>query len=417
MRFKMRHNLKKNYSVILIFLTILLSFQNCAEPLQIEDQSYGSKSDTYPFAFETKVDTFAYMSCAGFETTTFNNKAIFSFKSGAYRSGSGIGLNTSFIESIGNMRMTQQEQVLSQGAANKGAQVQTAMRRRSNLLEYYVADTSGQGTEGVDFDNVLNPLDSEDLLRPIIAGKGSRIGYFSNLPGLENRRIESHLYFNGSEELARDLRSRLHNGELIYSMGYVDVGGTHPVVPMSPGESASGGAYGLGLRMIFAKGHGLDGFGNIRPYTSTSDARTLQSLREVDLLKPGIEKTQAEANWICPENLRFMIVRPQDNGDVLCGATSAAGINFGYYEDPMNPTNVSLEEYQAVRSILPVEYWHVDFKKRCVVNKESDDKCYDVSQTKQINYFNGSNSFPATCGSGEDETYQCPHYVSICYLK
>jgi hypothetical protein len=416
----MNQKLKKQFSILIVFVSIILIFQNCAEPLQMNEESAASKADIYPFGFETKIDTFSYMSCAGFDNSVFNSRAIYTFKSGGYESGSGIGLSQTFLEAVGpNARLTQQEQYLAEGIQNRGAQIQAAIRARSNLLQFYVSETSGQGTEGVDYQNVLAPLDSVDLLRPIVSAKGQKIQYFSNLPGVEERRLESYLYFNGSEEMARDLRSRIHNGELIYSLGYTDVDSEHPLTPMAPAGQDGKQAYGMGLRFIFAKGHGINNVtGAILPFTGSAEARVLQSAKEVDLLKPGVEKTSSEANWVCPDNLRFMIVMPEDNDAVLCGVTSAGQLILWFFEDPNSPpAGLSSAEYRAVRNILPVEYWHIDFAKRCIITKESEDRCYDQSLDKEINYFNGSNSYPTSCGTGETDEYQCPHYVSVCFKQ
>lgn len=419
MRINLKRFFKWRYIATYSFVVVILSFQNCADPLQIEEENFASKADVYPFAFESKIDTFSYMSCSGFENSVFNNRAVYSFKAAADGPGTGIGLNKAFIDSIGNMRMSQQEQIIQQGSANRGAQLQSAFRRRGNLLQYYVADTSGEGSEGIDFDNILAPLGTEELIQPLLYNKGAKISYFNNLEGLGNRRVETYLYYNGSEALASDLRSRLDFGELIFTLSYVDAKGDYPVIPLSPGEPEEQ-AYGLGLRMTFAKGHGLSAIGQLLSYPGKSEARVLQTLKEVDLLKPENDKTQMEADWVCPQHLSFMIVKPEDNASVLCGVTNVGQLSYGLSEDP-NPTSlgalgVSPEDYNAVRAMLPVEYWHVDFAKRCVVTKETEDKCYDVSLTKPINYAPGVVG-PATCGAEEGESQQCPHYVSVCYRR
>lgn len=419
MRLKMKHFLKPQYLSLTIFLLVVFSFQNCAEPLQIEEEDFASKADTYPFAYETKIDTFSYMSCSGFENSVFNNRAVYSFKVLANRPGAGVGLNKEFVDAVGGMRLSKVEEILSEGANNRGAQLQSAFRRRVNLLQYYVDLNSDNGVEGIDYDNILWPLDTDLISHPLITNKGAKLGYFSNLEGLENRRLESYLYFNGSEGLASNLRSSLHTGDLIYTLNYVDSKGDQPTIPMSP-EDPKDSAYGLGLRMTFAKGHGLDGIGTIVTFSSKAEARVLQTVNEVDLRKPQVDRPQVDADWVCPSHLSFMIVRPEDNITVMCGVTAATQLSNGFSEDPANLTalNISQEDYNAVRAMLPIEYWHVDFKKRCIVSKESEDKCYDISMSeKPINYHAGRLNFPSTCGAAETESHQCPHYVSICYRR
>ncbi|MCB0355913.1 MAG: hypothetical protein KDD40_02840, partial [Bdellovibrionales bacterium] len=371
MRFNLKQKLKWKHFTFLMFMTVLLSFQNCADPLEINEEDTSSKYENYPFAYDTKIDSFAYMSCSGFDNSVFNNQAVFTFKTMAYNAGSGVSLNKEFIDSVGNMRMSQQEQILSEGKANRGAQLQSALRRRANLLQYYVSDTGGEGVEGIDYDNLLSPLDSENLIRPIIASKGQKMNYFSHLEGLQNRRLESYLYFNGSEALASDLRSRLDFGELIYTLNYVDADGDNPVVPMSPSDAPESEAYGVGLRMTFSKGHGLYfATGQVKAFTGKAEARVVQTINEVNLLKPGVDKTSADADWVCPSHLKFMIVKPEDNKDVFCGTrnNTALELTTGFYEDPNAlPTGITQEEYNAVRAMLPIEYWHVDFAKQCVV--------------------------------------------------
>ena len=110
-----------------------------------------------------------------------------------------------------------------------------------------------------------------------------------------------------------------------------------------------------------------------------------------------------------------MIVRPEDalsQNDVTCDTS--------FYEDPNTPPAGSTSEsYFIARSILPVEYWHIDFKRRCIVPKEPNDSCYDKEtdyDATPINYTPGltdKNLAQKECGPDADE--RCPHYVSICY--
>lgn len=425
----MKHLKWRNF-VPLIFFAIVFNFQNCADPLQIDEADSASAYDNYPFAYETKIDTFAYMSCSGFDTSSFNNEAIFSYKAAAVRPGSGVGLNSDFLTTVGDMLPSQQEKVLKEGLQNRGAQVQAVFRGTNNLLQYYISNTGSTGTEGVDYDNLLNPLDEDNLLRPLILSKGQKIGYFSNIEGLVNRRVESSLYFNGSEALAKDLRNLLNDGQLIYALGFVDVDGEHPVTPISPAQSASEQAYGMGLRISFTRGAGRDTLGNEALFGSKSESdpngsyndsirRVIDTINEVDLMKPTITKTTADAAWECPKKLRFMIVRPEDNArDNFCG--NGANVN-GYYEDPnsfpktfQNGAVISQDEYNAVRAMLPIESWHIDFQKRCIVSKDYEDKCYDTSSEDEINYYPGS-TYPVNCI--DEDGVRCPHYVSICYRK
>lgn len=423
MRVFLRRYFNKKYIALYLFLAVVFSFQNCADPLPsgAEDaDSISAKADKYPFAFDTKIDTFSYMSCSGTSDSVFNNQALYTFKTGAYNAGSGVGLNGAYVAAVGNTRLSRQQTFLSEGAQNRGAQLQAALRKRHSLLEYYISSPGSGGVEGLDYDNLITPLVSDELIQPILSANGSKIGYFSNLLGLENRRVESSLYFNGNETLANDIRLRMNNGEVIYTLSYANTIGDEPLKPLTPGDP-SVEAYGLGLRLLFSKGHGMDEVtGQLRTFTGEADARVVYDIREIDLLKTTIEKSTSEANWVCPAHLKFMIVRPEDNDKVWCGVPigqNSAWLANGLFEDPdllVSSGRVTQVEYEAVRAMLPIEYWHVDFTRQCIVPKEPEDKCYDKQVEKDINYQNEGTD--TTCKiDGEEGSLQCPHYATVCY--
>ena len=69
--------------------------------------------------------------------------------------------------------------------------------------------------------------------------------------------------------------------------------------------------------------------------------------------------------------------------------------------------------------MLPIEYWHIDFQRKCVVPKTNVDHCYDKEVDyddieNHINYIYNFNDL-STTKCGEEEAHDCPHYVSVCY--
>jgi hypothetical protein len=89
-RIKMRHFLTIIF-LIAIVVSVPMLYQNCSQPLA-ERADASSVAATAPFAFESRVDHLAYMSCSNMPSG-YDPTAYFTFRAGAYTEGNGIRLN------------------------------------------------------------------------------------------------------------------------------------------------------------------------------------------------------------------------------------------------------------------------------------------------------------------------------------
>ena len=88
LRFKVRQVLSHRGSAhrgmvmlsMLAIVSVLFSFQNCAEPLRLEGEEFATKADGYSFGYSVKADTLAYMSCSGRQKVFFFFFFLFSCK-------------------------------------------------------------------------------------------------------------------------------------------------------------------------------------------------------------------------------------------------------------------------------------------------------------------------------------------------
>jgi hypothetical protein len=170
-------------------------FQSCSDPL-LDMSEQSSFAEKLPFAYDTTLDTIAYMSCAG-GTTSANRNAIWSFRVGAFASGNGIRLTDSFLNSTSTFSASQRAAALAESTKNKGAVLQLAVRQALNY-QSILTSGGGSGEMGEDFATLLGPLDD-----PAIAGKISavdtanpqRLVYLAGVPGLTGRTVEGALRF------------------------------------------------------------------------------------------------------------------------------------------------------------------------------------------------------------------------------
>src|SRR5665213_261113 len=71
-------------------LFALALFQNCAGTQ--DDTTLNSQSsfeDSLPLAYDAKIDTLAYMSCSEMQEGSYDPRAYFTFRAGAYSSATG----------------------------------------------------------------------------------------------------------------------------------------------------------------------------------------------------------------------------------------------------------------------------------------------------------------------------------------
>ena len=315
-----------------------------------------------------------------------------------------------------------------------------AVRQRGRLQSYYAHNTV---SEGKDFDNMAVSLSNQRIAERLVAYSNPNIflKYFSgafkvagaSFPG-KNGGSSNHMFgqlnFSANESLANNLRLGFNNKTLALTTTFVDAEGANSsqrLKPISSTPNDSRYAYGRQFELDFSLGHGLVGSGailNPRSYNSFTKApsRVLRAVAERNL-----ENLQTEGKWVCPKELKFLIVRPEDNTNhVLCGYNSlGSGLLSqkeilkmrGYTQEVpyQAPLGVKRDHHFVARHVLGLEHWHVDFARRCVVPKNMDDKCYGGSTNFQQNPINYSAELgrDGTGNCGTNTT--CPHYVSICY--
>jgi len=359
------------YATIAVFLiTVPILFQNCAAPLDGEGE-LSSLLESAPFAYDTKIDHLAYMSCTGLPAG-YNTNAFFTFKAGAYEATSGVRLNADFTTHVRNTVGSNWVRILVEGQQNTGVYLSMGVRQASNLGAVF---QSGPAYVN-DFLGVISlPGPANELVN----ARGNFVSSFSSLGGA---RVDDHIHFTTSEAASAQVRRELTNGNYL-ALTYNN--GSDPATALGPSPTS---AYGYGYKMNFALG-----FNNNGANFSSGPVRLMTNVREFNLID-GIQTSSA---WECPSSWTFMIVRQADIGSHALCTVSAT--------EP-TPTAGQAEMYQALRKVLPATEWGVDLTRRCLVAKrpETQNACYGASNVT-INY--AGTSCDPVAGT-------CPHYVSIC---
>lgn len=376
---------------------LMFGFQNCADPLDIADTDSLSYNSQLPFAFDTEIDTLAYMSCSGLESD-FDPRAFFTFKAGAYGIGSGIRLTPEYQAATKNFTAGQRADSLNESEKNTGASLQFAVRQRNDIQAVLASSQTLQ--ENRDFANILAPLDSPLIAERLVSlGESERISYFSGISGLTGRMVEAAVRFLDSEVSAASLRDNLRDAGLLaltYT-GDLQAGG---VIARSPDPNDRKRGFGKGYQVDFSMGLG-NSFNSVTPHPIFTRGihRVINSVQEVDLLR----RSPAEGNlrpWDCPTENKFLIARSED--------VDAAKVRCSRVIDPLTPSDKDRATLQAIRRVLRPEDWWVDLANRCVIPKQSNGNCYGRSTTQTpINIKYDGGDCTATGLS-------CPHYVSVC---
>jgi hypothetical protein len=359
------------YSTIAAFLiAVPVLFQNCAAPIDGEGDLPRVLEEA-PFAYDTKIDHLAYMSCTGLPAG-YNTNAFFTFKAGAYDANSGIRLNGEFLNSVRNVVNSDKVRTLVEGQQNTGVYLSMGVRQASNLRAVFQSGSAYVN----DFLGVISlPGPATELVN----ARGNFVSSFSSLSGA---RVEDQIHLTANETVSAQVRGELTNGNFL-ALTYNN--GSDPSTAIGPSQTS---VHGYGYRMNFAMG-----FNNSGANFSSGPVRLMTNVREYNL----INGQQTSAVWECPSNWTFMIVRQANLGSgALCE---------NYLTEP-TPTAAQIEMYQALRKVLPATEWGVNLTRRCLVAKrpETQNLCYGTSNVT-INY-TGTSCDPAA-GT-------CPHYVSIC---
>ncbi len=370
-------------------LGLLLMFQNCSTPLEDSSQSsVAAFKSSLPFAYESKLDTIAYMSCSEIKETV-ERRAYFTFRAGAYNNSSGgIRLSKSFRDATKYYSGADRAGVLSQSAANSNTRLNLTLRQSRNLQQPW---TSEELRESEEIESFLPALDSQEIAGPLAAakvnetsGEAVMMNYF---PGPHAKRlIEASLRFYKFENVAKDTRAILDNRDALLVAGYSNSDEVLDISLKAPEAGSSKKVYGTGYQLRFSL-----------PTTYVSGERRVISpsggVTEVDLTTGS----NVSANWDCSTNYQFMIIRPEDvaASKVVCNATV----------DRYTNTNQQ-KALAALRRVLRVEDWFIDVANHCVMPKRTGDYCYGDLDGRSVQY--------GVSSCANSATTSCPHFVNVC---
>ena len=397
----MPKRLKPRIAFALCGIAMILVYQNCAQTPDKSLSSDSSYESTLPFAYKAAIDTVAYMSCSDITDATYQSRAYFTLRAGAYnQSTGGLGMTKAYLSATQYFDQTERAQALASSDYNSNALLNLSIRQAGNYQSIWHVEEINTGGA---IDTFLPPLDSAQIAGPLASapadlstGDSAKINYF---PGTEDKRLmEASLRFLTHENTASDLRNNLSLRAVYMVAGYsktadplelslrspvdVKISGTTP----SPTQTAANSVFGTGYKLSFALPVG---------YTAGLTRVLAPSpIEEIDLSnnqsRPG--------NWDCSTNYEFMVVRLEDKvaNRVICNA----GVDR--YNGSAQQAALA-----AVRRVLPVEDWYVDLDHHCVMAKYTHDYCYGANLgTRSIMYGQ------QTCV--DSATTACPHFVSVC---
>ncbi len=365
-RLKLRHLLSLVSLFALVILVPML-YQNCSQPLA-DSADASSVAGAAPFAFESRVDHMAYMSCSNMPAG-YDPAAYFTFRAGAYTDGHGIRLNSAFVYETRNLVQADKAAVLNLSPMNQDVYQQISFRQAANLQI-----AQGSPYQG----NFVGSLSV-----PAIANELARVNGGSFLKAFPSgANFIGNVLVPGNEanaELARQFVSV--NGNYL-ALNYSRL--SNPNTAVAPTDGSTTSVFGNGYKMSFVLGHGQTS------NFSGGTARVMTNLSEYSLINNAL----TGANWECNSSWVLMIVKPADisAGRVLCNT-----------EPEPSPAPAQQEMYDTIRKVLPASDWGLDLFRRCIVPKKSVTACYGNSAAI-VNYNGGS------CLSADT----CPHYVSIC---
>ena len=377
-------------AVCLSFL-LLFVFQNCASSLDLASQDSPSFTNELDFAYDTEVDTIAYMSCSELNSD-YNARALFSFRVGAHSGNSGVRLTKAYLSATEYFTPSQRANALAESEVNSNAILQLSVRRRNDLQSVLTTSDNDSFSENEDYTNILTSLDSSPIVERLVALKeNQRIRYLLGVSGLNGRFLEGSLRPMKSEQAASDVRNYLRNDAML-TLTYADALTTGSTTARSPNPKDRQKAYGKGYQVDFRKGPRISSGDTISRQYRIAVPRVLNSIREVDLQK----RSPVAANlrpWACEARYTFIIVRPEDTAYCKKEADSVGAL-----------TASKRQTLAVVRRVLRSEDWWVDLNKNCVIPKQSNGFCYKRSTSSPSIGYNTTDC----------KIDNCPHYVSIC---
>jgi hypothetical protein len=433
---------------------ILLTFQNCTQPAQMDEIDANSAlSEKMNFSYDTVLDQIAYMSCPNVVTAeklSVDSDLYFTFRAGAYRFG-GVKLKESFFQTYQEKLPERMITLLQNSPANSNTVLQLAVRQTGNLNAVVI--NGGTPKQNIEFSNMLAVLGSSELSTnlvntgldtkqdpPLMTQK--RIKYLRDGTG-RGAHLEGNLNFGSSENMQASLRNTyMGSGSAILALTYLEpttqAGGgqsgpstdtnvrnqstigasSDPDPESTPPPSTPGLAFGTGYLMTFSQpvsgARGLQEQ-NSGSYTGKENlpypSNVVTSVQEKDL-STGAHNSSAQ--WSCPASLKYMIVRPGDENDVVGGPCL-------HSPDPLEPWD---PEFAILRRALRSEDWYIDRDHKCVIPKRSAGfSCYgDMNKISYVQYnLTDNTSTTRGCDPHSDATSNklnnkiCAAWISVCY--
>lgn len=432
--------MKKKLNILVIsalFFVILAAYQNCGTEQQ--GSLFASKSNsTVPY--EMAIDQIAYMSCAEQSGVANDSGVFYTLRAGAYGANAGVRLSENFLYTYRRKNDAGRLDVLYEDAGTTLSRLQFSIRRQAQLNSMYVNQTSGGGTEEVDFDFVFGDFGSDAMSASLLgADVGKYINYWSPAGVNKDAFFEGTLVFNSSELLAQDIR-RFFSSEGILALAFAEV--TNPATLRTPadydslndeaetenenGNVISNQALGVGFKLDFRQPSVLN-WGYAGAAHVNMPKRVLSSVSERDLSNPNKSVT---SNWACPADLQFRILFPDDIWRV--GAPKDPSNNANFADNPGAPatklcpqrndnhadnTGVYAARLAYARRSLPISDWYINVRHQCVIPKRyTKGSCYGVDQgtndtrSPEYNVTARCNADINTTGIGV-----CSHFLSVCY--
>ncbi len=375
-------------AIVLMTFSVPILFENCSQAPSGSD-SVSSVASTAGFAYNTAVDTLAYMSCSGYVDTAIPNN-YFTFRAGSLGTTSGVQINQNFANAARNLNVSDKIAAIQQSTVNNNIYAQLSVRSPTaadstgKVYGFQVVYGPPSGSINTFYaSQFVGSLSQTEILNTLFSGAFGTDWHNNFTVAGTQQNFFGSIQFTDSELEASNIRAQVGTGGPGYlSLNYAPVGSFNSAVAPTAGSLNS--IYGTGYKFTFglASGH------------TSGIARAVTAVSEYDL------STQAADGhtWACDPSLVFTVV----NGfnDLGHGITCTAN-------NPVTAAQISAAA--SIRAILPAATWGIDYVNKCV---------YPLSTSTVVGYCNGSsavgavNYTGAVCNAAQPNN--CPHYVSIC---
>jgi hypothetical protein len=369
-------------------------YQNCA-PVEPEEEDLRSIYNSTPFAFESRVDTLAMMTCANAQVPAGQtaNNPFFTFQALAHNSGFGIRLNNEIRTYAQKSKIADVADLIRRSPENLNAYAHLSVRNSNNNLSYSNQVGVGQfwSISGTSW-----PLTNNDILSALIPTTS-----YVNSATLNYRFGGSTV--QSTEKFRANINATLanENAYVPYILRDYHLRQQNDFLSITYSNDTSSAAQKVNLgsrfKITLRKPSNISGTlvqpipGG--PISVDPSFAIIQSVEEQNLFG-----TTAGASWTCTE----AIITPNTGT-----AVDAPGV-CGSWTPGSNSKTTDL------RRVLNAEQWDINTDGTCVRPKQSGFNCYKSNLTPIY-----PTSSPQTCNiNGINSTTAnnqfCPHYVSVC---